>query len=630
MKLRWKKGMAGDQRGAFIVFTALAIWFIMMFIAFAVDFGNYYQHRARLQNAADAAALAGVAKYADEDMGVYTSTEGKGRLINIPTIAMTDGIATFTSDSFLFTKLVGVPSVVHDQAEGYVLNDYVQENPQRSGVGMNDSVWSATKESTTEETTADGYKESTTSTPKQYCYRVDLEDKIPTFFARIFGMNELTVSVSAMAMLDGTEVSTVKERLIKISGNLNDIIPNYYWETIVEARGKIKDLVTGQEELTITDPNTPDKTFGSDNIHYLTSQKQVDSEAVFIPGALVEEGTGRLIIGYQEPADKNGIVADPIYADPSVSASTFTDRTEKNGDVGTLWYNITDSFITRGTEDIIGLFIDRDNISNNNNSKGIWYGSKERFTLITLNSIHGYNSNVPIYARIESEPVHMAAQALTTVHSIRIEVKLTEAELDLEGTKGRNVKPFVLAYDGPDPNRAEEYPGSNVGGDAPWIATKAITNVGGYNYRDGQINSSAEPLLPKYGGKRADVPAVMVQTSITTPGPIVVHIPHNCVFHGAIFAPRSQVTITGSGKIHGFIAAREIKVEHPERFIHQTAKISMPVLASIRRAGTTNRFDYERYYIEDEYDLIFSRSDDICNNYFVDYTDKSFLPQGRF
>ncbi len=65
MKLRWKKGTAGEQRGAFIVFTALAIWFLMMFVAFAVDFGNYYQHRARLQNAADAAALAGVAKYAD-------------------------------------------------------------------------------------------------------------------------------------------------------------------------------------------------------------------------------------------------------------------------------------------------------------------------------------------------------------------------------------------------------------------------------------------------------------------------------------------------------------------------------------------------------------------------------------
>ena len=56
MKEFWKKGMAGEQRGAFIVFTALAVWFLMMFVAFAVDFGNYYQHRSRLQNAADAAA----------------------------------------------------------------------------------------------------------------------------------------------------------------------------------------------------------------------------------------------------------------------------------------------------------------------------------------------------------------------------------------------------------------------------------------------------------------------------------------------------------------------------------------------------------------------------------------------
>ena len=62
-----KKRIAGEQRGAFIVFTALAVWFLMMFVAFAVDFGNYYQHRTRLQNAADAAALAGVAKYADSE-----------------------------------------------------------------------------------------------------------------------------------------------------------------------------------------------------------------------------------------------------------------------------------------------------------------------------------------------------------------------------------------------------------------------------------------------------------------------------------------------------------------------------------------------------------------------------------
>ena len=60
MKLHWKKGAAGEQRGAVIVFTALAMWFLMMFVAFGVDFANFHSHQSRLQQAADAAALAGI------------------------------------------------------------------------------------------------------------------------------------------------------------------------------------------------------------------------------------------------------------------------------------------------------------------------------------------------------------------------------------------------------------------------------------------------------------------------------------------------------------------------------------------------------------------------------------------
>ena len=186
MKLRWKKGTAGEQRGAFIVFTALAIWFLMMFVAFAVDFGNYYQHRARLQNAADAAALAGVAKYADSELFDYTMTEkGKGRLVKIPA-NITGGAdgqpATFSADNYTFTKLEDVPGEVHQQGLDYVDSNY------RRGLGIKeDSMWSATQESTSSTTTqtAGGamQNQETTSLSKQYCYRVDLEDKVTTFFA---------------------------------------------------------------------------------------------------------------------------------------------------------------------------------------------------------------------------------------------------------------------------------------------------------------------------------------------------------------------------------------------------------------------------------------------------------------
>lgn len=631
MKLWWKRGLAGEQRGAFLVFTALAIWFLMMFVAFAVDFGNYYQHRARLQNAADAAALAGVAKYADNDFTESATTIGKGRLVKIPTdvVEGKDGEAdTFSSGAYTFTKLAGVPDDIHNQGKAYVQRNY------RDNMDIkDDSVWSATQQSTTENTTENGVVQTTTTMEKQYCYRVDLEDTVTTFFARIFGVETLSVKVSAMAMLDGTESVTVEELLPAISGHLDDIIPNYYWETIVEQKdSKITDRTkktADGKDLVVTAKN-----YGPNNRLYRTSSEQVDSEGKFIPGAIKVnvEGKDRLIIGYQEPEDKNGICADPIYSEITDPNFFTAGKTEVNADVGTLQYTINESFITSGGEDIIGLFLDRDNINNgvkkeqrdaNNaliyNNKGevvkdtIWYGSKERFTEINLGLIKGNNPNVPIYARIESEPIHMAWPALTTVHGITINVNL-KAEDFVPG----QVKPFVLAYDGPDQNRTDF--------DAPWVstATEKITvkkDDFSKDFRPGQINSSAEPLLRRLNRDTSVIPKVMVQTSRTTPGPIVVNIPEGYVFNGVIFAPLSQVTIVGTGRIHGFIAARRIIEKTPcgRKFV-TSQKIPMSTLVAIKRGGEeNNRFDYEKKYVTDNYNLVYSKSE------FVDFTDTKYL-----
>ena len=51
--------MMKNQRGAIFTLFALLIPLIMAFTGLVVDFGNLYAHYSRLQNAADAAALAG-------------------------------------------------------------------------------------------------------------------------------------------------------------------------------------------------------------------------------------------------------------------------------------------------------------------------------------------------------------------------------------------------------------------------------------------------------------------------------------------------------------------------------------------------------------------------------------------
>ena len=53
------KGNCRGQQGAILVLTAFLLPFIIAFTGMAVDFGSAYVRRSQMQNAADAAALAG-------------------------------------------------------------------------------------------------------------------------------------------------------------------------------------------------------------------------------------------------------------------------------------------------------------------------------------------------------------------------------------------------------------------------------------------------------------------------------------------------------------------------------------------------------------------------------------------
>jgi len=55
------------QKGQIIVFTAILLPFIIAMCGLTVDFGNMYVHKSKLQNAADAAAIAGAYAYADNN-----------------------------------------------------------------------------------------------------------------------------------------------------------------------------------------------------------------------------------------------------------------------------------------------------------------------------------------------------------------------------------------------------------------------------------------------------------------------------------------------------------------------------------------------------------------------------------
>lgn len=55
------------QKGAFLAFAALLLPFLFIFAGFVVDFGYAWAYKSKLQNAADAAALAGASHFANGD-----------------------------------------------------------------------------------------------------------------------------------------------------------------------------------------------------------------------------------------------------------------------------------------------------------------------------------------------------------------------------------------------------------------------------------------------------------------------------------------------------------------------------------------------------------------------------------
>lgn len=61
--MRFEMWKSKAQKGAFLVFTALMIPIIFLCAGFAVDLGNAWAYKSKLQNAADAAVLAGAYQY---------------------------------------------------------------------------------------------------------------------------------------------------------------------------------------------------------------------------------------------------------------------------------------------------------------------------------------------------------------------------------------------------------------------------------------------------------------------------------------------------------------------------------------------------------------------------------------
>ena len=201
-----------------------------------------------------------------------------------------------------------------------------------------------------------------------------------------------------------------------------------------------------------------------------------------------------------------------------------------------------------GGVEITGLFLDRPNVGSNSTIRGTVLN-------ITGESLSDYN-DVPLFMRFESEPIRVGS-SLTYVQPITINVDAYQQ------------KPLVIAYDGPDPNRTSS--------DAPKVDTKTGA----------------------YGGSQT--------TATTQSAPYTVNL-NGADFNGVIYAPYSKVTITGTGKITGFIMAAEIDdqtTNSSSRTTLTSHSVELPTWGATARDSSNNRFDYSVQNVTNTYTIVY-------------------------
>lgn len=197
-----------EERGAIFVLTALLLPMMLGFLGFAYDVGNLYMYKARLQNTADAAALAGAR--------AYVNALGEDAV---------NGVATNATDA----EKSNAVGQLKSEAEKYIRGN----NPLFAGKsGKKEEFAIGTRTIS---------KTSTKEKTSEY-FRVILREPVGLYFLPVIGVRKnVEVSVYATTKLSDTEKTAgtdpidAQNKPVVITGsilhdeiNTNDIIHNTY------------------------------------------------------------------------------------------------------------------------------------------------------------------------------------------------------------------------------------------------------------------------------------------------------------------------------------------------------------------------------------------------------------------
>ena len=496
------------SRGQALVFFALMIPMTFMFFGAAFEFGWWYLNQSRLQNAADAAVVAGAYKIKEE-------SDPKLRLRNYKKVEF---ISNDDDEFKKFIKLKQTATVDRSDAEEYISYKdaikYVKDNlPEEYVIGNEDAKKYAEDDPVVKLNEPEAYlvKDSKTVTEHIY-YAVELSGTLDHLFEITKYLGEMPIKAVALTRLTQ-----------EINGEA--LLPQVLLHRDGDADKGIKPKIiydwqrSGQ---TYSNPRTIRTTNGDDQASrrieytagntYRTEKIVLDGESGESKGSAAMENTGDKYWRAYAASVKNGkYEMDDMFIDFRPEIVYDSRSFKEDWDItmpalsGMSYQNMVETKNSLALRILATIdFKEPYKIRANTDSNGNEIKDSQGNSLLPTD---------PLYVRIESEPIYN--DGITGGHS--------------------SVRQIIINV--------------NAASDDPTGYNTKKDDEGNYIYR---------PLVIYYEGPEKLANTINPESTVRDSKPVIINL--NADFRGIIVMDNSPVVINGNGhKFYGFVIAKEYK-----------------------------------------------------------------------
>ncbi len=405
------------QRGSVTVFFALSLPVLLGVTAFAVDLGNGFYQKHRLQNIADSVALAGCRTL---------QSHSKVQLLSADTL----------EDDSKYNSALPLDKTDPDYIKAFTRSKAMLDSNNTGQDEDTKSKFNIEDDDVLVKVYTPGGDDPSKKTVKYYV--VNLQGEVPTYFAGILGKDSFNISATSVAKIENQPPPVTEEEkedvIQKVNANIHKTIPDYYSESIEYMKRK-KDRFNPEYHLRAlrrTEFTSAADYWSSD---YYT---KVGRRYLYNSSPDLE----KQIAAYRDPnratdplEDKENNFAESfLEMNDNVlmfSRCTFNDVYEKTP---IDYSNITGAFLdvpNMGSAKYRGLVF---NIENNADQK---LGNKEE----------------PFYIRVESEPIRVLQGNRNRADDDKTNDGRTLVAPKIINVNESTRRPIVIAYDGPDQNR---------------------------------------------------------------------------------------------------------------------------------------------------------------------------------